>query len=88
MKPVAFEHTDSRGQRQVSYINRVGDTKLYAIDFTKYKLVPLEPTENMLFQSHKAVSGLIAGDKFPTALDTVRASHKAMIEAAPDIEDL
>jgi hypothetical protein len=44
----------------------------YAIDFTKYVVVPIEPTEEMLIWTN--------------GLSKLR--YKAMIEAAPKIEEL
>lgn len=56
---------------------------LYAIDFTKFKVVPLEPDGNQLN------NGVDEGNKItPSTVTHSRYIYKGMIEAAPDIEDL
>ena len=54
---------------------------LYAIYFTKYKLVPLEPTEEMIERGDNCL------DRFAEC-PPVDIIYEAMLEAAPDIEDL
>ena len=59
------------------------------IDTTKYKVVPLEPTDEMLAQAVKGLTTkgrplwVILADNDHTALDLVNP-YKAMISAAPE----
>ena len=96
MKPVAYKY-QVKGQKSSygvvasygaltaieaqEYPDVVTSEPLYAIDFTKYKLVPREPTEEMID------SGNDCHDNYANcpSSDSV---YEAMIEAAPDIEDL
>lgn len=81
MKAIANLWKDSKGNRGIVLVPDdpkldIESTPLYAIDFTKFKVVPLEPTEEIL-------------EQYPSmAIPALKGYWKTVIEATPDIEDL
>jgi hypothetical protein len=63
-----------------------GVSPLYAIDFTKYKLVPIEPTYEQEIAGIMLFKKDLKNDFADPCLE--QNLYKAMIEAAPKIEDL
>lgn len=79
MKPVAYKNISVSGAEWLSekdLFSKYGVKviPLYSIDFTKYKVVPIEPTEEMIEKCGQ--------------LPPEMSFYKAMIEAAPKIEDI
>ena len=60
-------------------------TELWDIDFTKYKVVPLEPTDEMVKYGKKHFESL---DEDTPISCFISEMGEIMIDAAPDIEDL
>ncbi len=93
MKPVAyFNIYKGNGENWVSKkrptsfdcdMDSLTITPLYAIDFTKYKLVPIEPTEEMV----KAMEDLPTLTAY-TKKGLYLKLGRAMLEASPSIEDI
>jgi hypothetical protein len=85
MKPAAYKYPSGFLIKfSTSYPEDIDDTKiqpLYAIDFSKYALVPREPTKEM------QAAGFINGTPFSGSRG-LKPAYKAMIEAAPKIEDI
>lgn len=82
MKPIAY--LTAAGMLLTKDPKFKHQTPLYAIDFTKFKLVPLEPRGKIL-----SVGATLLNKDCPE-FHVYKADklYKAMIEAAPDIEDL
>lgn len=77
MKPIGFSRNQTKS-RVFSFTKDWLDAiPLYDIDFTKYKVVPLEPTEEMKSCMPEMFNG-----------EELEQVYENMIEAAPDIEDL
>lgn len=82
MKPSAYKyryknHSESITDCNYSHESISEKTPLYAIDFTKYALVPREPTDEIIMSIACRVM-----DSTPSQI------YKAMIKSTPKIEDL